>query len=212
MIDILAKRVPQDKVSVKIDSIQSKVRLVPLPEDVINEDYTETIKVPNEDGSTPRKENVKRSANVSHHAILYIKVGQYEEEEEVPIDVTSKDNKKEGEEDQEEEKEPKTELVVKLVDEDQQGKALAIIGSGIPNLANQTVYSINQYASKAYREHFLTFIKTTYPEFFDENKDYSEIFNSSNETAEKDIKAFIESSCQKYVQPCLEFQFNAIDI
>jgi len=112
---------------------------VPLPEDVINEDFTETVKVPNEDGSTPRKESVKRTANVNHHAILYIKVGQFEEEEEVPIDITSAKDKKEGEaaaDKEGEEKEVKTELVTKLVDEDQQGKALSILGNGIPNLPN----------------------------------------------------------------------------
>ena len=222
MIEILAKRVPSDKATVKIDAIHSKVKLVPLPEDIINEDFKEEIKIPNEDGSTPRKETVQKKANVSHQAILYIKVGQYEEEEEVTIDVISQSpaesekDKKEGEEekkgDMEDDAEPKFKTVVKMVDEDQQGKALAIIGSGIPNLANQTVYSINQYACKAYREHFLAFIKQTYPEFFDENKDYDDIFNESNKCAEKDIQAFIGKNCQKYEKPCLEFQFNAIDI
>jgi len=53
-IDILAKRLPTERVTVKIDHIHHKIRLVPLPDDIIEENFSEPIKVPNEDGSTPR--------------------------------------------------------------------------------------------------------------------------------------------------------------
>ena len=61
-------------------------------------------------------------------------MGQFEEEEEIPVDVTSKGGKIEGEDDDMEER---VEYVTRLVDEDQQGKALAIIGCGINSLPNQ---------------------------------------------------------------------------
>lgn len=102
--------------------------------------------------------------------------------------------------------------MIKLVDEDQQGKVLSVQCRDLPNLPNQFVWSINQYGAKAYREAFLECLKEHYGEFFDDNKDYEEILEATHEKAENDIKQFIEKHCQKYVQPCLEFQFNAIDL
>lgn len=98
------------------------------------------------------------------------------------------------------------------MDEDQQGKVLSVQGRDIPNLSTQIVYSINQYGAKAYREAFLDFLKDNFGEFFEDNHDHEEIMERCNQKAEEDIKAFIAAHCQKYVQPCLEFQFNAIDL
>lgn len=67
--------------------------------------------------------------------------------------------------------------VCKLVDEDQQGKALSIQGVGIPNLPTQTVFHINQYAGKAFREAFMDFIKDHHKEFFEENSDDLDILD-----------------------------------
>jgi hypothetical protein len=44
------------------------------------------------------------------------------------------------------------------MDMDQEGKALAINCNGIDNIPNANVYSINQYAGKAYRSDILTSI------------------------------------------------------
>jgi hypothetical protein len=48
-IDILAKKVPTEKVSVKIDQIHSKIRLVPLPNGLCESDWTE-VKITQEEG------------------------------------------------------------------------------------------------------------------------------------------------------------------
>ena len=143
---------------------------------------------------------------MSHSSILYIKVGQYELEEEIPIEITSKKDdasksgSKQGSADKlqedkreddafpnEDEEDENMQTVIRLVDEDQQGKVLSVQGMGIPNLSNQTVWSINQYGAKAYREAFLEQIRESYGEFFEDNKDYDDILESTNKTAESDI-------------------------
>lgn len=88
--------------------------------------------------------------------------------------------------------------MVKLVDEDQQGKALSIQGQGIPKLDGQTVFHINQYAGKAYREAFVEFIKDQHKDFFEDNADDLDLLDAANEQAEKDVIAFIGKHCQKY--------------
>ena len=102
--------------------------------------------------------------------------------------------------------------IVKLVDEDQQGKALAIQGRDIPNINDANIYHNNQYGAKAHREAILNYVKQLYPEFFDDNADFEEIFESSNFEAEKDVQAFVDKNCLTYERPCHEFQFNAVDI
>jgi len=58
-----------------------------------------------------------------------------------------------------------------MVDEDQQGKALAIIARNPANMQGDQLMQINQYAGQVYRESFIEFIHNTYPEFFDDNED-----------------------------------------
>lgn len=58
-----------------------------------------------------------------------------------------------------------------MVDEDQQGKALAIIARNPANMQGEQLMQINQYAGQVYRESFIEFIHNTYPEFFDDNED-----------------------------------------
>jgi hypothetical protein len=73
MIDILAKRVPIDNVNVKVEQIQSKVRLVPFPDDVFESDYTETVKTEQEDG-TFKEEKVEHKKNTNEIAMILITV------------------------------------------------------------------------------------------------------------------------------------------
>lgn len=202
IIDVLAKRPISDKAGVKVEQIHNKVALVPIPEGILDEDFEEEKSIPNEDGSTPRKEKQMRKANTKHNSIIYIQIPQTEEPVEVPIDVTNKDGNQEQE----------VQMVMKMVDEDQQGKALAVNGTHIPNLKDQIIYNFNQYAMKTYRENFLETIKDKYPEYFEDNLDFEDILEAANETAEKDIAAFEEANCHKYVQPCLKFELNAKEI
>lgn len=102
-------------------------------------------------------------------------MGQYELEEEIPIEVTSNKDA-----DGRETAEQQTKTVIKLVDEDQQGKVLSVQGRDIPNLSTQLVYSINQYGAKAYREAFLDFLKDNFGEFFEDNHDHEEIMEACN--------------------------------
>ena len=46
----------------------------------------------------------------------------------------------------------------------------------------------------------------------EEAHDYDEIMDATKQNAEVDISDFVEKHCKKYEQPCLDFQFNAIDI
>jgi len=51
-IDILSKKVPVEGVTVKIDQILHKIRLVPIPDDVVYEDGTKIVDKVGEDGET----------------------------------------------------------------------------------------------------------------------------------------------------------------
>lgn len=66
LINIIAKRVPVDNTSVKIDHIHHKVRFVPLPEGIIEEDYEETIVIPGEEGEEARTETIQHTKNTSY--------------------------------------------------------------------------------------------------------------------------------------------------
>lgn len=105
-----------------------------------------------------------------------------------------------------------TKTVIRMIDENQNFKAVSLQCREIPNVANLTVFSVNQYGARAYREAFLEFLNNTYPEFFDENDDLDEIKQAANEKAENETNAFLKSMCGEYVQPCLEFPFNAAEL
>lgn len=51
VVDILSKRVPIEGVGVKVDQIINKIRLVPVPEDIIEEDKKVTVEKTLEDGT-----------------------------------------------------------------------------------------------------------------------------------------------------------------
>jgi hypothetical protein len=78
-------------------------------------------------------EKVKYASNVDFKAMMYLKIPQREQEEEIPIELSQKD----GEEPPEE---GAVQTVIKLVDEDQQGKALAIIARNPANMQGDQLY------------------------------------------------------------------------
>lgn len=198
VVDILSRRVPIEGVGVKVDQIINKIRLVPVPEDIVEQDKVVVTEKTLEDG-TVQKEEVEHKRNTGEKALVYITIPQVEEEEQINIEVTG-ENKDE----------PKTKTVKKMVDEDQKDKALAVQGRDIPDLGNFWV--ISQYAAKAYREEFLDYISRTFPDFFEENEDQDAITKAVNVQGQKAIDDFIKDNCGEYEKPNLEFPKNAHDL
>merc|ERR1712070_263871 len=183
---------------VKVDQIINKIKLVPVPEDVVEEDKKIEVEKTLEDGTVQKvEEEVKRNTN--ERALVYITIPQIEEEEQINIEVTGDDKDA-----------PKTKTVKKMVDEDQKEKALAVQGRDVPDLGNFWV--ISQYAAKAYREEFLDYTSRTFPDFFEENEDQEAILKAVNEQGQKAIDDFIKENCGEYEQPKLEFPKNAHDL
>ena len=115
LIDILTKRVPVEAPGVKLDNIVSKIVLIDIPEGVYTEDYTETIKKPPaEEGGEEIEEQVERKKNTDEKAVILIKVPQIEEEEEINLEVTDAEGA------------AKTEVIKRMVDEDQKESAIVI--------------------------------------------------------------------------------------
>lgn len=71
---------------------------------------------------------------------------------------------------------------------------------------------MNEYAGKLVREDFLDFIKKTYPEFFEDNEDYTQLLASINQAAAEEQSKFISEHCNEYEFPCMVFDVNAADI
>lgn len=86
LLDIASKRVPTENINVKAETVQHKVRFVPLPEGIIEEPYEEKFQMPGVDGGEATNEVKKHKANVKFSSVLLLKVQQREEEEEVPIE------------------------------------------------------------------------------------------------------------------------------
>jgi len=89
MIDIAAKRVPSDNNQVKPEQIRDKVRFVPYPEGVIEENYEDEVPEPVEEGAEPILKKVKYESNVNFNALMYLKVPQREQEEEIALEINS---------------------------------------------------------------------------------------------------------------------------
>lgn len=211
VIDILTKRVPVESPSVKLDQIVSKIVLIDLPEGVYHEDTIEKVMKPAEapaegaEAQPPaegeqamQEEEIKHEKNTDEKAVIIIKVPQVEEEEEV--------QNEDGE---------KTEIIKKMVDEDQKDQAIVIQGrdiQGIKIVEAKQFYAINTYAGKMYREDFLNFISKQYPEFFDDNNDYDDILQGSHDMAQTDIDKFVKKTCGEYEMPCMDFEVHAPDL
>jgi len=89
-VDILAKKVPTEGVNIKIDQIHNKIKLVPLPKDTFEADWTEERETQVE-GGEPKKETIVHKKNLDFFATMFIRVAQHEEEFEVPVSITKKD-------------------------------------------------------------------------------------------------------------------------
>ena len=116
---------------------------------------------------------VKHEKNTDEKAVIIIKVPQVEEEEEMNVEVSGADGQK-------------TEIVRKMVDEDQKDQAIVIQArdvNGIRIVDARQFYNINIYAGKMYREDFLNYISKQYPEFFDDNDEYNEILAAVHQQA-----------------------------
>lgn len=116
---------------------------------------------------------VKREKNTDEKAVILIKVPQVEEEEEINVEVSGGEG-------------TKTEIIKKMVDEDQKDQAIVIQGrdvQGIRIVEAKQFYNINVYAGKMYREDFLNFVAKQYPEFFEDNNDFDDILNGSHDQA-----------------------------
>lgn len=87
LVDILAKRVPVEGTNVKVEQIMSKIKLIPIPDDVILEDKIVKEKVTNEDGVEEEKE-VEYKCNQIDGGLIILSVPQVEEEQEITIDIT----------------------------------------------------------------------------------------------------------------------------
>ena len=210
-IDIISKRVPMDNVNVKVDQIMSKIKFIEIPEGIVPFGYKEKVTVEKDGAQAEEEQEVKQNTN--ENAVLILKVPKVEEEYEVKIEIT-KEEMAQAIKDGGQVPEPKTEIKTKLVDTDQENKALSVPCRDVPGLkagCNQ-FYLINTYAGKEYREDFIEFINKTYPEFFDENEDLSGIKEDAHAAAQEDIDKFIKDTCGEYEMPCLEFEVNAFDI
>lgn len=206
-VDILAKRVPVENVNTKIDQIHNKIVLVEMPEGTYNKDTTQKVVTENEDG-TKTEEVIEHKANTGEKALLLLKVPEYEEEVQEPLEIV------EGQEPEKDENgDLKMKTVKRIVEEDQKEKALAICMRDVQFLAEgANYYAINEFAGKAIREDFLTFIKSLFPEFFEENTDFEDIKAAMNKAANDDQAAFIKANCTEYEFPCMEFHCSAVDL
>lgn len=129
LIDILAKKVPTDNVTVKIDQIHHKVKFVTMPDDVVEEDFEQKITEEAKEGEEQKEPQViHRKKNINDVAVLLLKPGQVQEEEEVKLEIEHE--MEEGDENNEEAK-SRTQTVIKMVEQDQKDKALAIKGRDI---------------------------------------------------------------------------------
>ena len=170
IVDIMTKRIVIETPNVKVDQIIDKLVLIDIPQGVDYFDWTEEFE--QVEGEEP-KEPIEHKRNTDEKAVILIKVPQIEEEEEVKLEVTDGDGQE------------KTEIIRRLVDEDQKESAISLQGRDVAGI-NKTVdarqfYVMNLFAAKSFREDFLAFVMKTYPEFFDDNNDYDEILSGSHD-------------------------------
>lgn len=113
VIDIMTKRIVIESPNVKVDQIVDKLVLIEIPQGVNYFDWTEKP----EEG-----EPIEHKKNTDEKAVIIVKVPQVEEEEEIKLEVTDGDG------------EPKTEIIRRLVDEDQKEQAIVIQGRDVPGI------------------------------------------------------------------------------
>lgn len=147
-----------------------------MPDDIVEEDFDQKVINKDAEGDEHKESQIiHRKKNVNETAVVLLKPGQVQEEEEVKLEIDHGD-------DGDEQKAP-TQTVIKTVEQDQNHKALAVQGRDIQGMPGTTILVINKYAGRAYREEFLEYINRTYPEFFDENDDLEGINLAINQRA-----------------------------
>lgn len=179
IIDIVSNRFPVENNNTKFEQVKNKIRLLPIPDEVVDEDYSDKVAVEQEDGTV--KEELKQfKKNTNEHGLILINVPQIEQTDEIPIEVTGSKDTGEDKSKSGDGSVKKTKTVRKMVDEDQGHKALAVTARDIQNMPDKNFFVINKYAGTAYREHFLEYITQEYQWFFDENNDHDEILDAAN--------------------------------
>jgi hypothetical protein len=152
------------------------------------------------DDGTKEVEEVKREVNTNEAAVIVIQVPQVEEEINIPVEVTG-------------EKSPRMEKITKLVEENQDGKAIAVQNCLVENLKPDSYFVITEFAGKTYRNDFIDFIKKTYPDFFeDEEELLEELKKKAHAKAAADQDKFIKEKCNEYEFPCLDFKVSAQEL
>lgn len=138
-IDIKANRVPVENNNVKIDQIYEKVVFLTIPDDTFIEETIIKEEKEQEDGSKVVEERTEQP-NTGESAVIVLQVPQIEETINIPMEVTGDQS-------------PKMETITKKVDEDQEGKCIAIQNCLIENLKPhpENYFAITEIAGKIYR-------------------------------------------------------------
>lgn len=147
LIDIMSRRVLLDNPTIKLDQVVPKLKLVAVPEDIVLKPFSEVVKTG--EGEEEKEETVHRERNTNEEGMVLLTVPLVEVEEEIDLDdigeIEPDDVNSQG----------RTKIVKKLVESDQQGKAIAIKGRDV---SGQHMWTANAYAAKVHREEFLDFI------------------------------------------------------
>ena len=154
-VDILSKKVPVENVNVKLDQIAGKIRLIPLPEGIIMEDYTEKIAVEVE--GEEQTQTKKYAKNTGEKGLILIRPPTLEGTSAISIEIA-------GAKDAAADDQPPAK---KIMEEDQKDKAFAVSGRDVPNMPRENFWVVNKHAGRAFRQEFLDLIDRQYPEFFD---------------------------------------------
>lgn len=73
IIDIISNRFPVDNNNTKYEQVRHKIRLVAIPDDVVDEDYSEKIQIEQEDGSM-KEESRNWKKNTNEKGLILITV------------------------------------------------------------------------------------------------------------------------------------------
>lgn len=73
LVDILAKRVPVEGVNVKVEQIMQKIKLIPVPDDIIIADKVVKEKVVGDDG-VEHEQEVTKKRNTNEHGLILLSV------------------------------------------------------------------------------------------------------------------------------------------
>lgn len=102
------------------------------------------------------------------------------------------------------------ELQEKLVEVDQDEKALAVLTSSKD--LSYTCYVVNTYAERQHRHEFLHYINKAVSDYFHDNPNrQKEYQDRADSEAEATLNKFVSKTCGEYELPCLTYAVNAHD-